>query len=65
MMRAVAIVVCALGVVLSVACGSRPAPTSTTPATPGSAVILPSPVSAETVPRSDAVPVPSTSASHS
>lgn len=34
------------------ACGSQPPPTSTTPATPGSAVILPSPASAEAVPKS-------------
>lgn len=63
-MRAILVVLAAaLGVLLSASCGSRPPPTSTTPATPGSAVILPSPVTAETVPRSDSAPAPSTSAS--
>jgi len=45
------------------ACGSPPPPTSTTPATPGSAVILPSPASAETVPKSTPSAAPSASAS--
>jgi len=66
-MRAIlAVLAAASGVLLIGACGSPPPPTSTTPATPGSAVILPSPVTAETVPRSDAPSaVPSASASHS
>lgn len=53
------------GVTFALACGSSPKPTSTTPATPGSAVILPSPVTAETVPRSEPSAAASASASAS
>lgn len=64
-MRSLLLAVClgAVGVALGMACGSNPKPTSTTPATPGSAVILPSPATAETVPKSDPAPAPSPSAS--
>ncbi|MBL8720076.1 MAG: hypothetical protein JNL79_29085 [Myxococcales bacterium] len=41
---------------LLVACGAAPKPTSDTPLTPGSASIQPSPVTAETVPKSTPAP---------
>jgi len=46
-----------------VACGASPKPTSDTPLTPGSASIQPSPVTAETVPKSTPAPAPTSASS--